>query len=64
MTEDLKMPAFVPEPVNEGPMVVMTVRMPPKKRDAIRLLWRSNTGFNSVSHVIQTAVDEFLAKRA
>jgi Arc/MetJ-type ribon-helix-helix transcriptional regulator len=58
------MPPFVPAPTNEGPMVVMTVRMSPKKRDAIRLLWRSNAGFNSVSHVIQTAVDEFLAKRS
>jgi hypothetical protein len=59
-------PPFVPaaEPTRAketGPMVVMTVRIAPKTRDAIKALYRKNLTYNSVSHVIQVAVDQFLA---
>ena len=57
-----KVPPF--KPANRVPMVVMTVRMPPQTRDKLKLLWRTNASFESVSHVIQTAVEEFLAKNA
>jgi hypothetical protein len=46
------------------PMVVLTVRIAPSKRDAIRLLWRNDPDINSVSQVVQLAIDEFLAKHA
>jgi hypothetical protein len=59
-----EVPPFVPAPAEaeeSGPMVVMTVRIAPKTRDAIKALYRQELRFNSVSHVIQVAVDQFLA---
>ena len=69
MTKVLKVPPFIPTPVagaekKTDPMVVLTVRLPPKTRDAIRLLWRSDPDIKSVSHVVQLAVDDFLTRRA
>jgi hypothetical protein len=60
----MEVPPFVPvaEQKTTEPMVVMTVRIDPRKRDAIRLLWRRNADINSVSHAIQLAIDEYLAK--
>ena len=63
----LKVPPFVPteaQAPKAGPMVVMTIRMDPRKRDACKMLWRQDASFNSVSHVIQTAIDEFLDRRS
>jgi hypothetical protein len=71
----MKMPRFVPTKKlkKEKPVpvftpqtpakVVVTVRLDPRARDKLHLIWRNEPGFESVSHVIQTAVDEFLAKR-
>jgi hypothetical protein len=42
------------------PMVVVTVRLPAATRDRIKLLFRNNPEFNSISHVIQRAVEEFV----
>ena len=64
MTQIDEVPPFVPAPTEaeeSGPMVVMTVRIAPKTRDAIKSLYRQELRFNSVSHVIQVAVDQFLA---
>jgi hypothetical protein len=63
----MEVPPFVPvaeqtpAPVIE-PMVVMTVRISPRKKDAIKLLFRKDPDINSVSHVVQLAIDEYLAK--
>lgn len=64
MTKALKVPPFIPVAEKTEPMVVLTVRLPPKTRDAIRLLWRSDPDIKSVSHVVQLAVDDFLTRRA
>lgn len=72
MTANLKMPPFIPTspeikadiPVKPAPMVVVTIRMDPEKRAAIRTLYRRDTTYNSVSHIIQTAIDEFLTRHA
>jgi hypothetical protein len=71
MTETSEVPPFMPVSLHEHeieprkhetePMVVMTVRIAPAKRDAVRMLWRRDSSYNSVSHIIQLAVDEFLA---
>ena len=64
MTKIDEVPPFVPASAKAeepGPMVVMTVRIAPKTRDAIKSLYRQELRFNSVSHVIQVAVDQFLA---
>ena len=68
MTKIDEVPPFVPASASAkaeepGPMVVMTVRIAPKTRDAIKSLYRQELRFNSVSHVIQVAVDQFLAAR-
>lgn len=67
------MPPFVPEAtpaaMPEAPkehMVVMTIRVDPKKRDALHRFYRQR-GFDeykSISHVVQTAINEFLERHA
>jgi hypothetical protein len=71
----MKMPRFVPtkklkkeKPVpvftpQSPAKVVVTVRLDPRARDKLRLIHRNEPGFESISHVIQVAIDEFLAKR-
>jgi len=44
-------------------MVVVTVRLEPVKRNQLKMMWRQDPNFNSISHIIQTAVDDFLERR-
>lgn len=70
MTKISKVPPFRPAETKAEvknatlPMVVVTVRLPAVTRDRIKLLFRNNPEFNSISHVIQQAVEEFVDQHA
>ena len=65
MVSSREVPPFVPaaEPKAEH-MVVLTVRVAPKTRDALRRFLRHDDAlrYGSVSHIVQTAIDEFLTR--
>lgn len=46
-----------------GPMSVLTIRLPKETNQKLRIFFRNSADYDSLSHVIATAVDQFLASR-
>ena len=49
--------------VKSEAMVVVTCRLPRKTRDSLTELYRTDPAFNSMSHIIQVAVEQFLERQ-
>lgn len=43
-------------------MVVITSRIPVVTRDALTRIYRNNTAYESLSRVVQTALEEFVKR--
>ena len=60
-----KVPPFKPmETIKKeyAPMVVITSRIPVVTRDALTRIYRNNTAYESLSRVVQTALEEFVKR--
>ena len=42
------------------PMIVMTVRVPRETRQALKRIWKQDDNFESISQVIQKALNQFI----
>ena len=64
----MDVPPFVPQtalkPPKRDPLVVLTTRIAPSVREELHRFWRLSDPrrYNSVSHVVQCAIDEFLRR--
>lgn len=55
-------PAPAPAPKQEA-MVVVTCRLPRETRERLTTLFRQDASYNSFSHVVQIAVEQFLERQ-